>query len=71
MDKEIPSQLNHWPVQMHLINPSAACYQDADLLLAADCVAFAMGDFHNKLLKGKTLAIACPKLDQGMRPIAV
>ena len=65
-DHEVPSQLKQWPVQMHLINPGASNFQETDLLLAADCVAFAMGNFHNKLLKGKTLAIACPKLDQGM-----
>jgi len=63
VDTEIPSQLNHWPVQMHLINPNAPQYKNSDLLLAADCVAFSMGDFHNKFLKGKSLAIACPKLD--------
>jgi ferredoxin len=57
-----PSQLTHWPVQMHLINPGASCYQNADLLLAADCVAFAMGDFQS-FLKNRALAIACPKLD--------
>jgi NAD-dependent dihydropyrimidine dehydrogenase PreA subunit len=57
-----PSQLTHWPVQMHLINPGAACYQNADLLLAADCVAYAMGDFHS-YLNNRALAIACPKLD--------
>ncbi len=60
---DTPSQLSHWPVQMHLINPGAQQYQQADLLLAADCVAFAMGDFHQKHMKGKALAIACPKLD--------
>ena len=65
-DEEIPSALNHWPIQMHLISPLAPQYQGADLLLAADCVAFSMGNFHQKYLKGKTLAIACPKLDQGM-----
>ncbi len=59
-----PSQLRQWPVQMHLINPSANFFQGSDLLLAADCVAFAMGNFHEQLLKNKTLAIACPKLDQ-------
>jgi ferredoxin len=59
-----PSQLRQWPVQMHLINPSASFFQGSDLLLAADCVAFAMGNFHDQLLKNKTLAIACPKLDQ-------
>ena len=60
---EVQSQLTHWPVQMHLINPAASHFQNSDLVLAADCVAFSMGDFHNKHLKGKTLAIACPKLD--------
>ena len=60
-----PSQLSHWPIQMHLLSPSAPHYQGADLLLAADCVAFSMGDFHASHLKGKTLAIACPKLDDG------
>jgi NAD-dependent dihydropyrimidine dehydrogenase PreA subunit len=60
---DIPSQLTHWPVQMHLINPAASHFQNSDLVLAADCVAFSLGDFHNKHLKGKTLAIACPKLD--------
>ncbi|MFC2151751.1 ATP-binding protein [Bacteroidota bacterium] len=60
---DIPSQLRQWPVQMHLINPAATYFQESDLLLAADCVAFSLGDFHNKFLKGKSLGIACPKLD--------
>ena len=60
---DVPSQLTHWPVQMHLINSAASHFQNSDLVLAADCVAFSLGDFHNKHLKGKTLAIACPKLD--------
>jgi ferredoxin len=59
------SELRQWPVQMHLINPQANYFQNADVVLAADCVAFALGDFHQKYLKGKSLAIACPKLDQG------
>ena len=50
---------------MHLVNPNAPYYRDSDLLLAADCVAFSMGNFHSKHLKGKSLAIACPKLDHG------
>jgi len=58
-----PSELRQWPIQMHLINPVAPYFQNADLLLAADCVAFAMGNFHSKYLKNKSLAIACPKLD--------
>jgi NAD-dependent dihydropyrimidine dehydrogenase PreA subunit len=60
-----PSELRQWPVQMHLVNPEASYFRGADLLLAADCVAFSMGGFHSKHLKGKSLAIACPKLDQG------
>lgn len=59
------SELRQWPVQMHLINPRANYYQNADVVLAADCVAFALGNFHQKYLKGKSLAIACPKLDSG------
>ncbi len=62
-NQEVPSQLSHWPVQMHLINPLAPFFQSCDLLLAADCVAYALGDFHDKYLKNKKLAIACPKLD--------
>ncbi|MCF8303908.1 MAG: 4Fe-4S binding protein [Bacteroidales bacterium] len=59
----VASQLGQWPVQLHLLNPEAAYFKNADVVLAADCVAYAMGDFHNRYLKGKTLAIACPKLD--------
>jgi len=62
---ETPSQLTHWPVQMHLVNPNSPAYRGADLLLAADCVAFSLGSFHHGFLKGKALAIACPKLDHG------
>lgn len=61
--KEIPSQLRQWPVQLHLLNPMAGYLQGADLLLAADCTAYALGDFHTRFLSGKSLAIACPKLD--------
>jgi len=63
---EIQSELRQWPVQMHLINPMAGYFQNSDLLLAADCVAFALGDFHRKFLKNKSLGIACPKLDSNM-----
>lgn len=58
-----PSALTHWPVQMHLINPRASHFQGSHLLLAADCTAFSLGSFHPSFLQGKTLAIACPKLD--------
>lgn len=63
--EEIPSALRQWPVQLHLVNPRAPYFQQADVLLAADCVAFALGNFHRKYLTGHALAIACPKLDQG------
>ncbi|MCU0293939.1 MAG: 4Fe-4S binding protein [Thermoanaerobaculaceae bacterium] len=58
-----PSRLGQWPVQLHLLSPAAPYLAGADLLLAADCVAFSVGDFHRDWLAGKALAIACPKLD--------
>jgi hypothetical protein len=57
------SELRQWPVQLHLVPPTAPYFQNADILVCADCVAFAMGSMHQDLLKGKALAIACPKLD--------
>ena len=62
---KIESQLRQWPIQLHLVSPSAPYYQGSDVLLTADCVAYALGDFHRQFLKGKSLAIACPKLDEG------
>lgn len=61
----VPSQLRQWPIQLHLVSPQAPYFQGADVVLSADCVPFAMGNFHNDYLKGKALAIACPKLDAG------
>ena len=58
-----PSELRQWPVQGHLVNPGAGYFQGSDLLVAADCVAFSLGNFHSKHLKNKSLFIACPKLD--------
>jgi hypothetical protein len=57
------SQLKQWPIQLHLVSPEAPYFQERDILLVADCVPFALADFHKDYLKGKSLAIACPKLD--------
>jgi NAD-dependent dihydropyrimidine dehydrogenase PreA subunit len=57
------SQLAHWPVQLKLVPISAPYFQDADLLIAADCVPFAYPDFHRDFLKGKAVVVGCPKLD--------
>ena len=60
---EQPSALRQWPIQLHLVSPFAPYFQEKDVLLVADCVGYALGGFHSKYLKGKSLAIACPKLD--------
>jgi ferredoxin len=59
----VQSQLRHWPVQLKLVSPGAPYFRDADLLLTADCVPFAMGDFHSRFLKDHSVAVGCPKLD--------
>jgi Pyruvate/2-oxoacid:ferredoxin oxidoreductase delta subunit len=58
-----PSQLAQWPVQLHLVPTSAPYFQDADLLITADCVPFAYADYHRDFLSGKAVVIGCPKLD--------
>jgi ferredoxin len=62
-DGQRASHLKQWPIQLHLISPEAAYYQNSDLLIAADCCGFAYPDFHKDYLQGKSIAIACPKLD--------
>ena len=57
------SHLRQWPVQLHLVSPNSNYFQNSDLLLAADCCAFAYADFHRDFMRGRSLAIACPKLD--------
>lgn len=59
----IKPQLRQWPVQLKLVSPSAPYFENADLLVTADCVPFAYPNYHLDLLKGKAVAIGCPKLD--------
>jgi len=57
------SELTQWPVQLTLVSPEAPYFREADLLLVADCVPMAMGDFHARFLRGRAVAVGCPKLD--------
>jgi len=59
----VGSELGQWPIQLRLVPPHAPYFRNADLMLVADCVPFAYGDFHRDFLKGKAVAIGCPKLD--------
>ena len=61
--QERPSALGHWPIQLHLVPPGAPFLREADLLLVADCVPFALADFHERFLRGRPVVIGCPKLD--------
>jgi len=61
--KPAEPQLGNWPVQIHLLPLKAPYYQGADLLVAADCCAYAYAGFHHDFIKGHVLAIGCPKLD--------
>lgn len=58
------SALSHWPVKLRLVAPKAPFFQDAELLVAADCAPFAAGDFHAKYLPGKAVVCGCPKFDE-------
>ena len=64
-EDEMVSQLNQWPVQIKLVSPNASYFNNANLLIAADCTAYAYGDFHNKFIKNRITLIGCPKLDEG------
>ncbi|HJX23018.1 MAG TPA: 4Fe-4S dicluster domain-containing protein [Candidatus Bathyarchaeia archaeon] len=57
------SELRQWPIQLHLVSPSAPYFKDSDLLIVADCVPFAYPDFHQDFLKEKAIVMGCPKLD--------
>ncbi|MBM3130359.1 MAG: 4Fe-4S dicluster domain-containing protein [Chloroflexi bacterium] len=59
----LESALRQWPIQLHLVAPGAPYFQNAELVLVADCVPFAYSNFHADFLDGHAIAIACPKLD--------
>lgn len=61
---DLTPQLNNWPIQLMLMNPDAAYFENADLLICADCVPFSYPNFHQKFLKDKILIMFCPKLDK-------
>ncbi len=60
---EVPSMLRQWPVQIKLVPVNAQYFDDADLLIAADCTAYAYGNIHSRFIKGRITLIGCPKLD--------
>jgi len=61
---EVPSMLSQWPVQIKLAGAQAPYFRGCDLLIAADCTAYAYGDFHRRYIKGRVTLIGCPKLDE-------
>lgn len=61
----VTSQLSQWPVQIKLVPISAPYFNGADILIAADCTAYAYGNFHNEFIRNRVTLIGCPKLDEG------
>ena len=61
--ENVPGRLSHWPVQIKLLPVNAKFFEGADILIAADCTAYAYGNFHNDFIKGHATLIGCPKLD--------
>jgi len=67
---KLPSELRQWPVQIHLVPPSAPYFKNADLVIVADCVPFSYANFHQDFVKGNTIAVGCPKLDDANAYVA-
>jgi ferredoxin len=63
LNTEVKSTLNQWPIQLNLVPIKAQFFENSDLLMLADCTAVAIPDLHDKLLKGKTVIMGCPKFD--------
>ncbi|MBX4266185.1 ATP-binding protein [Clostridium estertheticum] len=63
VEESVASMLNQWPVQLKLVNSKAGFLKGADILIAADCTAYAYGNFHKEFIKGRITLIGCPKLD--------
>lgn len=61
----VETQLSQWPVQIKLVPSNAPYFDGANLLIAADCTAYAYGNFHNEFIKNHITLIGCPKLDEG------
>ncbi len=64
------SELIQWPLQLKLLNPSAECFRESDLLVSADCVPFAAADFHSRFLRSRPVVVFCPKLDDSYEEYA-
>lgn len=63
--KAVTSQLSQWPVQIKLVPVNAPYFNNANLLIAADCTAYAYGNFHHEFIRNRITLIGCPKLDEG------